>query len=252
MSNVLLPNTLRLEKPFQWCAKALCTALLLLLTVSCTQPRSTPVELSLKVESSNRPGVFTLSGSTNIPDQTQIIVQGIRPLLASTQSTEIEDSPNYVILDRQAAVVSQGRWQATLKLWQSAPDGQYQEVWQANQRPLRQLQPDPDVVFVAAIDPGNQSKALKQQLERQGKTLEGANIRFTTDEQWYLQAKQTLAVTPPIVKQPASNRKANDSDGTITLRSDLATTTTTLTQSSLPVIKEKQSTAPLSVVQRFR
>jgi hypothetical protein len=209
------------------------------------------VELSLNVEPANRPGVFTLSGSTNVPDQSQIIVQGIRPLVSTAQSTDAENIPNYAILDRQTVSVSQGRWQATLKLWQNTPDGQYQEAWQANERPLGSLQPDPEIIFLAAIDPGNQSKALKQQLERQGKTLEGA-VRFTTDEQWYLQAKKTLAVTPPIVKQLSSTLKATDSDETLPLRSDSSATTTTLTQATLPVIKEKQSTAPLSVSQRFR
>ncbi|MBW4470396.1 MAG: hypothetical protein KME45_08305 [Stenomitos rutilans HA7619-LM2] len=251
MSNVLLPSALRLNQTFHWSAKAIGTALLLL-TVSCTQQRSSQVELSLNVEPSNRLGVFTVSGSTNVPDQSQIIVQGIRPLATASQAIAPAATPNYAILDRQTVIVSQGRWQATLKLWQSAPDGQYQEVWQANQRQLGPLQPSPEVVFLATIDPGNQSKVLKQQLERQGKTLEGPNVRFTTNEQWYLQAKQTLAVTPPTVKQSASALKVTDSDETLTLRSSSNTATSTLAQTNLPVIKENQSTAPLSVSQRFR
>jgi len=247
MSNFLSPRTLSLNDSSQRYVKAICASLLLL-TVSCTRERSSQVELSLKVEPSNRPGVFTVSGRTNFPDQSQVIVQGIRPLTASSKSVGTDDASNYAILDRQAVTVSQGQWQATLKLWQSTTDGQDQEVWQSSQT---QLKPSTDVVFVAAIDPGSQSKALKQTLENQGKTLEGANVRFTTDGQWYFQAKQTLTVVPPIGKTTTLTLNANTAGGDSTNRSEPSTVNASLTQANLST-REKQTTAPLSFSQRFR
>ncbi|XGV99184.1 MAG: hypothetical protein ACAF41_09640 [Leptolyngbya sp. BL-A-14] len=255
MSSVPLPRLLHPSSLLLHCTRTLCASLLLL-TISCTKERSSQVDLSLRVESSNRPGVFTVSGRTNFPDQSQIIVQGIRPLTAPAQASDTAISANYAILDRQTAVVSQGQWQATLKLWHSTPDGQYQEVWQASQTAIKRLQPSADVIFVAAIDPGDQARALKQQLERQGKTLEGTKVRFTTDEQWYIQAKQTLALTPPVGKQIAPDLmtpelNANDSSKEAKTRTETGAITASLTPNNLPTIKEKQTTAPLSFSQRL-
>lgn len=256
MSKVLLTHTLRSERLLSSYAKAF-YVLLLLLTVSCTRERSSQADLSLRVEPSNRPGVFTISGNTNLPDQSQVIVQGLRPLSSPAQPIAPETPSNYAILDRQTVVVSQGQWQATLKLWHDTPDGQYQEVWQASQTQVKRLQPSAEVIFIAAIDPGSQAKALKQQLERQGKTLEGAKVRFTTNEQWYIQAKQAIMVTPPTGKQTAAalnvpELNVNDTSSDPKLRSDLSASTSNITQVKLPDIKEKQTTAPLSFSQRFR
>lgn len=256
MSNILWFRVVSSTNFLSRCTRALCASLLLL-TVSCAKERSSQADLSLKVESSNRPGVFTVSGRTNFPDQSQIIVQGIRPLTSPAQASSIAMPSNYAILDRQTAVVSQGQWQATLNLWHSTPDGQYQEVWQANQTLLRRLQPSADVLFVAALDPGSHAKELKQQLERQGKALEGANVRFTTDEQWYIQAKQTLAITPPSGKQispdlmtPELNANASSEEGKT--RSKTSAITASLIPDKLPEIKEKQTAASLSFAQRLR
>lgn len=251
MFNVRSPRALRLNNSFQRYIKALSVSLMLL-SVGCTRERSLPAELSMKVEPSDRPGVYIVSGQTNVSDQSRIIVQGIRPFTASAQSTSTDEAANYSILDRQAVVVTQGKWQATLKLWQSTPDGQGQEAWQANQPQISQLQPSADVVFVAAIDSASQPKALLQPLDNQGKKLEGANIRFTTDGQWYLQAKQTLTVTPPIYKATPLELNANDSSGDRSRRSELSSALVKVTSINLPIPKEKQTTAPLSFSQRLR
>ncbi|XHX79204.1 MAG: hypothetical protein RBJ76_04535 [Stenomitos frigidus ULC029] len=173
---------------------------LLLLAVSCTQPPVTQVELSVNVEPTNRPGVYTVSGSTNLPDDSQIIVQGIRSLTQPAQVVSTSNASNYAILDRQSAKASQGKWQATLKLWQVAPDGQYREAWQLSTPQLSRLTPSTEVTFIAVIDPVKQAGALQQQLQSEGKKVEGANVRFTPDGQWYLQAQQTRTVTLPTDK----------------------------------------------------
>ena len=250
MSNVLSPRALQLDGSVQRYVKVM-SASLLLLAVGCTKERSLQADLSLKVEPSNRPGVYVVSGKTNLPDQSRIIIQGLRPLTASAQSASPDESPNYAILDRQAVVSSQGQWQATLKLWQNTPDGQYQEVWQANQAQISRLKPGGDVVFVAAIDSASQTKALLQPLDSQGKQLQGPNIRFTTDGQWYLQAKQTLTVAPPIAKTAPASLKANDFNETQNTRS-ANNLTVNATSVNLPALKEKQTTAPLSFSQRLR
>jgi hypothetical protein len=251
MSNVLLPRTLRRDNSFQRYIRVI-SASLLLVAVGCTKERSLQAELSLKVEPSNRPGVYVVSGKTNLPDQSRIIVQGIRPLTSTAESTNTENSPNYAILDRQAVVSSQGQWQATLKLWESTPDGQYQEAWQANQAYISRLKPDADVVFVAAIESAGQTKASAQPLNNQGNPLEGANIRFATNGQWYLEAKQTLTVSPPISKTSLSALKTNDPKGDSTTQAALPNLPINVISANLSASKEKQTTAPLSFSQRLR
>ncbi len=203
----LMPKSLHGRYRFQGCAQAGSTALLLL-AVGCTEPRSTQIELSVNVEPTNRPGVYTVSGSTNLPDESQIIVQGIRSLTPPTQVVSTSEASNYAILDRQSTKASQGKWQTTLKLWQVAPDGQYREAWQLSTAQLSRLTPSTEVDFIAIIDPVNQATALQQQLQSEGKKVEGANVRFTPEGQWYLQAQRTLAVnlptgktTPSVVRQ---------------------------------------------------
>jgi hypothetical protein len=251
MSNVLLPRARCLNNAFRRYITAI-SASLLLVAVGCTRERSLQAELSLKVEPSNRPGVYVVSGKTNLPDQSRIIVQGIRPLALTAQSTSTEHSPNYAILDRQAVVSSQGQWQATLKLWESTPDGQYQEAWQANQAYISRLKPDADVVFVAAIESAEQTKASAQPLDNQGNPLEGANIRFATDGQWYLEAKQTLTVSPPISKTSRSALKTNDLDKGSNTQPVMTNIPVTVVTANLPASKEKQTTAPLSFSQHLR
>ena len=251
MFNVLLPRVSRQNGSFQRYLKAT-SVFLLLLMVGCSRERSPQAELSLTVEPSNRPGVYVVSGKTNLPDQSRIVVQGIRPLTSAAQTTSTEESPNYVILDRQAVVASQGQWQTTLKLWQSTPDGQDQELWQANQAQISRLKPSTDVVFVATIDSTNQTKASAQPLDLQGKPLQGANIHFTTGGQWSLQAKQTLAVSPPMSKTASSAFSANDFKANQNPRSEQSNVSVNATSVNLPVSQEKQTTAPLSFSQRLR
>lgn len=245
-------QALRSNKVLTLSIKTIGISLLLLMNFGCSTERTSQVELSIKVTPTDRPGTYTVSGNTNLPDQSQVVVQGIRPLLSPTQLVSASASSNYAILDRQATKSSQGQWQVTLKLWQVAADGQYQEAWQLNQSQINRLQPSPDVVFVAVIDPASQAKSLAKQLEVQGKKLEGANVRFTSDGQWYLQAKQTLAVTLPTGKTTPPGVSTIDVNGGWGNRSELTNTNAGLTQVNLPASKEKQSTAPLASTQRLR
>lgn len=251
MLNFLSPLALRLDGSLQRCVTAT-IVVLLLTTVGCTQERSRQAELSLKVEPSNRPGVYVVSGQTNLPDQSRLIVQGIRPLALPGQSTSADASSNYTILDRQAVLVSQGQWQATLKLWRSTTDGQYQEAWQANQAQTSGLKPSTTIVFVAAIDSANQPKALLQPLDNQGKPLQGANLRFTTDGQWYLQAQQTLTVTPPAGKTASSELNTDTLNENLSARVPVNSSPTNANSTNLPALKDKQSTAPRSFSQYLR
>lgn len=228
--------------------------LLILLATSsgCVSVRSSPVELSLQVDPTRRPGTYTLSGSTNLPDETAIVVQGVR-YMKSPASSEL-DQANYSILSRQVVKVSQGKWQTTLNLWQVMPDGRYQEAWQLTQPRMRvDLQPSSEVTFLAMTEPVGQAQALEQTLQKQGKTLEGNAVRSTPDGQWYLEAKQSLLVKLPDGKTtPGSSADAVTEEFTAGGNSSKFITPVTTNSAQPTLIKQSQTTAPLSTAERLR
>jgi hypothetical protein len=186
---------------------------LLVVMTACTLPQSaTPeIQLSMQVEPSGRPGIYTITGNTNLPDQSRITVSGIRYLRSSTEPVDLNNQEiPYSILARQTVEVAQGKWQTTLNLWQVAPDGRYQESWQLNESKLRQaLTPNATVTFVAVLEPVGQPATLYQQLENNQK-IQGDLVRFTPDGQQYLQVSQTLPVDLPKGKTAASGLTTQD------------------------------------------
>ncbi|MBD2022519.1 hypothetical protein H6F43_20265 [Leptolyngbya sp. FACHB-36] len=237
----LLSSILCSAKLAHWLRRVISGALLLTLW-SCTTAQSPDLELTMQVASAERPGVYQVSGSTNLPDRTQITVQGIRYLTSAAQSSSTSEPPNYSILARQVAEVQNGRWQTTLSLWQVAPDGRYQEAWQQSQPQTEsRLQPSPTVTFLAVTDPSNRSQRLKQPLDDRGKNLAGEGVRFTTDGQWYAQASQTISAslptgtTAPPALEKVSDRRVDPAEPVSPLNPDL-----------------RQTTVPLSVDAYFR
>lgn len=196
------------------------TVLPLLLCSSCLFSNPPEVSLKLNVQSANRPGMYNVSGSTNLPDRSQIIVSAIRYLFP-TEGQRLGPNPNatYSILDRQIAEVVKGNWQASLNLEQIAPDGRVQEAWQFNQSQTElALNPSPEVSFLATFDPFNQrslasdqddtqtvTRVAQLQSPWQGKTqeLRGSLVRFTREGQPYVQVSQTIAIPVPTgIRQP--------------------------------------------------
>ncbi len=159
------------------------------------------IELTLQTQPASAPGTYTLAGTTNLPDRSRIIVQGIRRLeMADAGNGELAGDPSgYAILGRQTVEANQGKWQATLKLWEVAADGSYQEAWQL-QSPHRTvaLHPNPNLTFLATFDPTYQPATIQEKLQHLDKELDGNMVRFTPTGQWYLEATQSLAAPLPV------------------------------------------------------
>lgn len=173
--------------------------LLLALCASCSLANSSDVSLKLSVQSATRPGEYNVTGSTNLPDRSQITVSAVRYLFP-TDGQLLGPDPNatYSILDRQIAEVTKGQWQANLNLWQVAPDGRLRETWQLNQSQTGlAIDPAPEVSFVATFDPANQ-RSQSQQQRLKNEEIRGSLVRFTTEGQPYVQASQTLPVALPV------------------------------------------------------
>lgn len=200
-------------RPLSFFQKWTSLAILLLWCTSCSFQDSTNIKLNLKVQAGGRPGLYSLSGTTNLPDQSQITVVATRDLRFSDQILDSDQSNSlYSILDRQVVRVEEGKWQATLNLWQVAPDGHFREAWQLERSSIgNALEPASDISFVALFDPDGQLPTVENQTI-QTPELEGQLVRFTNEGQPYVKVSQTQRIslptgrkTPPIVKPENMN-----------------------------------------------
>jgi hypothetical protein len=175
-------------------------------------------DFQIQVLPSNIPGEYAIQGNTDLPNQSQIRVAAIRYLYpANPVSQTRAPKPTYAVLAYQTAKVTEGKWQATLNLWQVASDGQVQEAWQGERSDLKlAVNPASDVVFLATLPPGdkaNQLRQVEQQLEQQGKVLDSKLVQSMTDGDRYLQATQRVAIALPTSKTTPPPAKPEDLNG---------------------------------------
>lgn len=198
--------------------------LLVLLTASCQSlpsqlntESSQSLTLTISQVSPGTGGSYRISGSSTLPNATQLTVAAIRYLNldanAANSSANSSAPPTYVILDRQRAVVQSGAWESRLNLWQPSATGQLQETWQASSASATRsavipesVIPDASVTFLATLDPPRQKTDLKQQIESLSPIAQRELSRFTSDGELYIQASQVMAVPPPQSNAAIPNR----------------------------------------------
>ncbi|MCA1990841.1 MAG: hypothetical protein LDL41_02170 [Coleofasciculus sp. S288] len=221
--------------------------LLLALCVSCSSQEAPDVELKLSVQAAGRPGLYSVTGNTNLPNQSQITVAALRYLRpTSDEFLSSNSDASYSILDRQIARVENGKWQATLNLWQVAPDGQLQEAWQLNQSQTGvSLDPSPEVSFLAIFDPQGQLPTSGQQ-QVSVQELQGSLVRFTNEGQSYVRASQTQRIALPSGRRPPPVLRAEEINDGWGKRYELEPEPGVASTIRPQPIKTKQSNAPLS------
>jgi hypothetical protein len=219
--------------------------LLLTLNAGCSRLSSSELEMSIQVEPLSRPGIYSVSGTTNLPEGSIIEASAIRYL--QPQSKLLSNrrlNPPYSILSRQLTRVEQGKWRAKLNLWQVATDGSFKETWQLN--PSETLDPSQEVVFLAVVNPNSQTPKLKRQLEAQAENFADRFVQFTSEGQWYIQAAESFPLSLPVGKTtPPPLRAENINDGWGD-RSVVRRQSSSNYRPSPPSINTKQTTAPLS------
>lgn len=227
-------------------SKSTVILLLLILCVSCSSSKPPDVVLKVNVQQASSSGLYNVTGSTSLPEHSQITVAAIR-YLRPTDQEFLGPDPNatYSILARQITEVSQGKWQAALNLWQVAPDGRFQEAWQLNQSQIGlSLNPASEVSFVAIFDPTTQPPKRKNNQEAQD--FKGSLVRFTPEGQPYVQASQTIRVSLPVGKRPPPVLKAEDINGGWGNRYELKPEPAVAINIRPQLPKTSQTDAPLS------
>ncbi|KYC35982.1 hypothetical protein WA1_40250 [Scytonema hofmannii PCC 7110] len=218
-----------------------------LVTISygCVQKAQENVQLEVtSVQPMGNNSMYNVEGRSNLPDSSLVSVAAVRYLVSTEgqQQKSLEEATiNRSILAREIVQVKQGQWEADLNLWQVAPDGKYQEAWQANQSQMK-LRPDSSSVrFIATFEP-------TAQLKKSNKQLESKQLRFTNEGEAYLQADQTLQVPLPTGKTvPPLQKDSNDDLGNQTQPPTLIANAPLLTSA-----KFKQTNAPLKPLEFMR
>lgn len=182
-------------------------ALVLSVSTGCTRLHSRlfkqPANADFTIQVNEQlPGTYAIAGNTNLPDKSQIAIAAVRYLYpADSGSQLLKPNPTYSILAYQSVAVKQGKWSATLNLWQVAPNGQFQEAWQLDKTRLKlSVQPAKEVVFLATLVPEgqvDQLQTLAHQLAKRNLKLDHRLVRATVDGQQYLQVSQTQAIALP-------------------------------------------------------
>lgn len=228
---------------------------LLWLTTGCngpsawvSPPLTSPVALTISQISPAASGSYVVSGTASLPDATQLTVAATRYLRLEA---DLPTPPIYAILDRQAAILNKGRWEARLNLRQPAVNGQMQETWQSNAVTGRSI-PESAVTFLVTVEPPHQPANLQQQVESLSPAAQPLLNRFTTDGEFYMQASQVLTVQPPKIQMPAllSPSWPTSSSGQAPIQAPIqAKVTPTQPGAALP---EPSSSQPLNPNALFR
>jgi hypothetical protein len=191
----------RFQNFLRKCASSTLISLLILCT-GCAQipflenSQQATTNLSMQVETTGEPGVYRISGQTNLPEQTRITVQAVRALQIPGRDSQIASERSYSILARDQVNVEKGKWQTTLNLLKAGQNGALETWQQSNQELALRLQADNQVRFVAFTDPTQSS--IEVQSNRQGS--EATSVQFTADGRSYLQTEQFVQIEPPTTK----------------------------------------------------
>ncbi len=176
---------------------------------------SSDANFQLRVTPSGRLGVYTVAGSTNLPENSRITVAAIRYLRTNKSlSQSLIPLQTYSILAYQDVKVNKGKWQTTLNLWKIAPNGQFQEAWQLDQSKLGlSLEPETEVTFLATLAPTDSLPRLESLLEKQGIKLVSSVVRNTVEGEQYVQASQVLPVALPTGQTTPPQQGPEDING---------------------------------------
>ncbi|HBB36170.1 MAG TPA: hypothetical protein DDZ80_11360 [Cyanobacteria bacterium UBA8803] len=176
---------------------------------------STDANFQINIKPSNRSGVYTVKGTTNLPSSSRIAVAAVRYL---RQPNQLYVSPGqkftFSVLAYQDVEVNNGQWETTLNLWKVAPSGKFQEPWQLDQSKLGlSLEPEPEVTFLATLAPTESLGEVEQQLQKQGIKLASTLIRNTIDGQRYVQVSQALPIPLPTGSTTPPPQRPEDING---------------------------------------
>jgi hypothetical protein len=157
-------------------------------------PTATTLTITTTRESE---GEFVVSGTTNLPDDTQLTAVALR-YLALERPIGNQEQVVYSILAYRPATVENGQWSARLNLWQVAEDGRYQEAWQPQLEALNlSTTADPAVQFAVTLAPPQLFIARQLSLSQNAPQTIAGLRRRTPDGEPFLWSSTFATVALP-------------------------------------------------------
>ena len=205
--------------------------------------------LSIKVEPTERPGVYKLTGTTNLPNKSRIAVTAVRYLQPDDeQLLNLHSNLTYSMLAYQEAKVDNGKWETTINLWEVASDGSYREAWQIVEEPKLKisLEPVKEISFVATATRAGQVESLKNAVDRQMQKLAGKFLKSTSDGEIYTYTSKIMPVELPTGKTTPPAKKPEDFNFGWGDRYLIKEEDPNITQLEVPPPERQRTTAPIS------
>lgn len=172
-------------------------------------------DLTLTAQPTTAPGEYAVSGTAELPPNTELNVLAVRQLrLEQSPLTTLEPKSTYSILTYETVTVTSDRWQTNLTLWQVAPDGAYREAWQlqASELDLNVI-PEEEVFFLATLGPVDDLAVIERELALANQRLARRNIQITADGGRFLQTGQILTIDLPTDKTAPIATREEDLNG---------------------------------------
>lgn len=223
-------------------------ACVLVLVTACDRPLDAlrgggdPVAITIEqIAEAGQPGQFTLSGTATLADQTPLTVSAVRRITPQATDPLLDEASEYAILDRQSAVVRDGRWQAQLSLWEVGPQGDYQENWQMANGTRAESAVSATVDFLATLEPLDLAQA---QLKARSVVLDRARnplLNFTPSGEAYLRVNEAKQVALPNARAATPVRLPEQARSTWEGRLTLDNPESRLTESPLLPFKENDN-----------
>jgi hypothetical protein len=179
------------------------------------------------------PGRFLLSGKAALPGEVNLTVSAVRRL---NSADGVEGQPPlYGILDRKTATLEEGRWQATLMLWEPNAEGYYQEPWQRPETALtKEAEPNPTVDFLVTVEPEEFSRSVTPAIPNRLEAAINELLHFTPDGEPYLRVITTQPLPLPNNVQASRLEETQPPSSPWQGRSALDATNTAIEQISEP------------------
>ena len=176
-------------------AIALLTSACTSLPFNTTQVDAAPLIAIDQITEAGDPGKFRVFGQAVVPDQTSVTLSVIRDLTQAIDHPDAKDTELYSILARTSAVVTEGRWQADLSLWQTTDQSTYQEIWQLT-NPVAVI-PSDTIHFLVTVDPQTFAQTVAPTLSPDFSTRSNPLFNVTPDGETYLKVSQDWPLAAP-------------------------------------------------------
>ncbi|MEM9006007.1 MAG: hypothetical protein AAGE59_21090 [Cyanobacteria bacterium P01_F01_bin.86] len=173
------------------------------------------VKLDIQVQPTDELGEYIVSGTADLPQETELTVAAIRYLHLSQATIQTADlKPTYAILAYDVVQVKGDRWRTRLPLWQIAPNGEFKETWQLHEPDLAlAVEPEEGVLFLVTLAPIHNLQEIEQQLAIGNQQIASRFIHITSEGSRYLQTGEMVKVDLPTRKTTPPGEQPEDING---------------------------------------